>query len=117
MATGLVLQNGRASDSFRLKYFSALTGSFQNKSNSDKNHRENNFDKFAQGKILHLGEPYDYGSIMHYGTHAFSSNGKPTITTLQTGGAQIGQREALSANDIRQINKLYKCPTGRSFLS
>lgn len=79
--------------------------------------RENNFDKFAQGKILHLGEPYDYGSILHYGTHAFSSNGKPTITTLQTGGAQIGQREALSANDIRQINKLYKCPTGRSFLS
>ncbi|CAH3027830.1 unnamed protein product, partial [Porites evermanni] len=73
--------------------------------------QENNFDKFAQGKILHLGEPYDYGSIMHYGTHAFSSNGKPTITTLQTGGAQIGQREALSANDIRQINKLYKCPT------
>ena len=44
MATGLVLQNGRASDSLRLKYFSALTGSFQNKSNSDKNHRENNFD-------------------------------------------------------------------------
>ena len=44
MATGLVLQNGRASDSFRLKYFSALTGSFQNKSNSDKSHRENNFD-------------------------------------------------------------------------
>lgn len=79
--------------------------------------RENNFDKFAQGKILHLGEPYDYGSIMHYGTHAFSSNAKPTIITLQTGGAQIGQREALSANDIRQINKLYKCPTGRSFLS
>lgn len=78
--------------------------------------RENNFDKFAQDRILHLGEPYDYGSIMHYGTHAFSSNGQPTIATLQTGGAQIGQREALSANDIRQINELYKCPTGRSFL-
>ncbi|KAJ7384938.1 Meprin A subunit beta [Desmophyllum pertusum] len=34
--------------------------------------KESNFDKFGQGQIQHLGEPYDYGSIMHYGPDSFS---------------------------------------------
>lgn len=73
--------------------------------------RENNFDKLRANEIQHLGEPYDYGSIMHYRSKAFSKNGQPTILTLKQGaGDNIGQRSKLSDNDIRQINKLYKCP-------
>ena len=79
--------------------------------------KESNFDKFGHGEIQHLGEPYDYGSIMHYGPKAFSSNGRSTIVGLKTGANQMGQRNGFSANDIRQINKLYKCPTSKLYLS
>jgi hypothetical protein len=49
---------------------------------------------------------YDYGSIMHYGRTAFSSNGQPTIEPL-TQGAQIGQRNGLSAGDIAAVRAMY----------
>ncbi|MEK7407295.1 MAG: M12 family metallopeptidase [Acidobacteriota bacterium] len=48
---------------------------------------------------------YDYGSIMHYGQFAFSSNGNATITPLQA-DAVIGQRDGLSALDIAGIQAL-----------
>ena len=48
---------------------------------------------------------YDFGSIMHYGATAFTSNGQPTITTL--GGQAIGQRNGLSAGDIAAIRFIY----------
>jgi hypothetical protein len=48
---------------------------------------------------------YDYGSIMHYGTHAFSRNNLPTIETL--GGEAIGQRVALSNGDVATIRRIY----------
>ena len=47
---------------------------------------------------------YDYGSIMHYGSYAFSSGG-PTIVPLQS--AIIGQRNGLSTLDIASINANY----------
>ena len=50
--------------------------------------------------------PYDYGSIMHYPSHAFSKNGQATITTIPPGTA-IGQRSALSAGDIATIHSIY----------
>jgi hypothetical protein len=49
---------------------------------------------------------YDYGSIMHYGANAFSSNGLATITTKPAGIA-IGQRDGLSAGDIAGVRTMY----------
>ncbi len=54
-----------------------------------------------------LGD-YDYDSIMHYGSHAFSRNGLPTIEPL--GGQTIGQRNGMSAGDIAAIDALYPIP-------
>jgi astacin len=49
---------------------------------------------------------YDYGSIMHYGAYAFSSNGLMTIETIPAGIA-IGQRNGLSAGDIAGVRIMY----------
>jgi hypothetical protein len=49
---------------------------------------------------------YDYGSIMHYGTHAFSRTGQPTIIP-RTPGVTIGQRDGLSPSDRAAVATLY----------
>ena len=51
--------------------------------------------------------PYDFDSVMHYGTHAFSKNDKPTIVAKN--GNHIGQRNGFSSLDILGINRKY-CP-------
>lgn len=49
---------------------------------------------------------YDYGSIMHYPSRAFSKNGEPTIIPLDP-NATIGQRSELSEGDILSLNEIY----------
>ncbi|XP_074645963.1 uncharacterized protein LOC141902220 [Tubulanus polymorphus] len=56
------------------------------------------------------GLNYDYGSVMHYGSRAFTKNGQPTIVALK-GSQTFGQRNGPSALDITGINILYGCPT------
>ena len=65
--------------------------------------KEHNFDQHISDADDLIA--YDYGSIMHYGSTAFSKNGQPTIQTL--GGQSIGQRKALSTTDLSVIAKLY----------
>jgi hypothetical protein len=48
---------------------------------------------------------YDYASIMHYPSFAFSRNNLDTITAPP--GVKIGQRNGLSLGDIAGINGLY----------
>ncbi|MEB3277381.1 MAG: Dot/Icm T4SS effector Zinc-dependent metalloprotease LegP [Lyngbya sp.] len=57
--------------------------------------------------------PYDYDSIMHYPSTAFSVNGEPTITTIPH-RRPIGQRNGLSAGDIATIQFLYQQTTRQS---
>jgi astacin (peptidase family M12A) len=65
--------------------------------------REHNFDQhIIDGDDL---GGYDFGSIMHYPSTAFSKNGQPTI--VPKGGQSIGQRVGLSAGDIAAIKLLY----------
>uniref|UniRef100_A0A0N5A9B9 Metalloendopeptidase n=1 Tax=Syphacia muris TaxID=451379 RepID=A0A0N5A9B9_9BILA len=67
------------------------------------------FEKYGLNVLDHLGEPYDYASIMHYGPYAFSDNGKKTIVPRNIGAERMGQRIAFSDIDLRKLNKLYAC--------
>ncbi|XP_069011356.1 hatching enzyme 1.2 [Embiotoca jacksoni] len=68
--------------------------------------RLRNFEKF---KTDSLDLPYDYGSIMHFGTYAYSQGGQPTIIPKNSKDIKLGQASALSHIDKLKINKLYKC--------
>lgn len=79
---------------------------------------EYNFDKYSWNDIQSLDAPYDYGSVMHYGTHAFARGYGPTITPKDSSATIIGQRSGLSPIDIEKINRLYQCTnhlSGQSF--
>lgn len=70
--------------------------------------REFNFDVFVAGRGLNHG-PYDYASIMHYGTHFFSATGLPTLVATQPlpPGVVLGGGSGLSVGDIAGITALY----------
>jgi astacin len=56
-----------------------------------------------------LGIPYDYGSIMHYRSKAFAKTDSlyTLLTNTRDYQRTIGQRDQLSFNDIRLMNKAY----------
>ncbi|RCN52596.1 shTK domain protein [Ancylostoma caninum] len=74
------------------------------------------FDKYSLQMIDHLNTDYDYGSVMHYASTAFSKNGKPTIEPRKK-GIEIGQRVGFSEIDLYKINKLYNCPQSETTLT
>nr|CAD7407867.1 unnamed protein product [Timema poppensis] len=47
-----------------------------------KTGKDHNFQKRNTSRVTNYGVKYDYGSIMHYSSHAFSKNGEATITPL-----------------------------------
>jgi hypothetical protein len=62
--------------------------------------------------------PYDYGSIMHYGSQFFSKDGcsgDECVTIDAPAGVSIGQRSGLSTQDIEGINLLYPIQPGPEF--
>ncbi|KHN78596.1 Zinc metalloproteinase nas-15 [Toxocara canis] len=72
---------------------------------------ESQFHSRPLSEIDHMGTQYDYQSVMHYDTTAFSKNGRPTILPKQQ-GVTIGQRRGLSPTDIYKINTMYGCSAG-----
>lgn len=79
------------------------------KSNNIKPGYEVNFAKAKAGETSGFGVTYDYGSVMHYSSTAFSKNNKPTIEAKTITTEKMGQREGFSKKDIEKINKMYKC--------
>ncbi|XP_041782219.1 zinc metalloproteinase nas-15-like [Anopheles merus] len=70
--------------------------------------REGNFQSYGTDRIINYGVGYDYGSVMHYNTHAFSANGLPTVVP-KVANVAIGQRVAMSSGDIQRIRNMYGC--------
>ncbi|KAG7197620.1 hypothetical protein KM043_013402 [Ampulex compressa] len=68
-----------------------------------------NFDKASKETTDAFGVGYDYGSVMHYSSNAFSKNGQPTIVPKGKTKVELGQREGFSKRDIQKIRKMYKC--------
>ncbi|XP_069481458.1 embryonic protein UVS.2-like [Ambystoma mexicanum] len=57
-----------------------------------------------------LGLEYDYLSLMHYPSIAFSNtSGKATIIPKPDPNVPIGQRNGLSNLDLAKVNTLYQC--------
>jgi len=69
-----------------------------------------NFQKYTNAVIKEWGIPYDYASIMHYGSTAFSYNGQATIVAKQKKYQDVmGNREGFSFRDVKLLNTMYQC--------
>jgi astacin len=71
------------------------------------------FEKYSLATVQTFDTQYDYASILHYDSSAFSRNGQPTILPLNQ-YVKIGQRGGFSTTDAYKINRLYECPTDAS---
>lgn len=95
------------SRSDRDRYVEIILANVNVTSSSDPRH---NFNKYSRG--TDIGD-YNYGSIMHYGQHAFAkpdpSNPGRRLVTIRPkrSGVSIGQRSALNSGDVSSINDIY----------
>ena len=65
---------------------------------------------FQRAYTNNLDTDYDYSSVMHYGKKAFSMRWNlDSITPIPDPEVSIGQRDGMTATDIRRINLLYGC--------
>lgn len=71
--------------------------------------KQHNFNKYLTTTVTDFGVRYDYDSVMHYSSLAFSKNGEMTIVPKDPNAA-IGQRLKLSDADILKLNIKYNCP-------
>ena len=75
-----------------------------------------NFAKYSRRDVTLLDTGYDYLSLMHYPTYAFSKNGGQTIGTIYPTYEEPGTRNDFSYVDIYRITALYRCGgTGINF--
>ncbi|XP_068117160.1 astacin-like metalloendopeptidase isoform X2 [Hyperolius riggenbachi] len=62
-----------------------------------------------------LGIPYDYSSVMHYGSTIYTNtSGKSTMEPTMDSTVHLGQTVGLSSLDVKRINVLYNCSQCRT---
>ena len=120
----LSLQSGGCMSAGIIEHeFLHALGIFHHQSRSDRDryvrilwqnipeNRKRNFHKYDSTVINHYGLPYDFTSVMHYGSTAFGIGGRTTIQTLDPSKQRkIGQRGGVSAGDIELLRRHYNCP-------
>lgn len=76
--------------------------------NNVAGNQRGNFDKM-QGQTF--GLPFDYNSIMLYGSYLFGINNRQPTTTKKGGGelADLCRKNNLSSVDVQKIKKFYGC--------
>jgi Astacin (Peptidase family M12A) len=74
--------------------------------NIDESHASN-FKKYNSSIVTDFNYEYDYNSIMHYSSKAFSKNGKETIVAKNNSVTHLGQRKGFTEIDIKKLNRLY----------
>lgn len=68
------------------------------------------FNKYTPDVIDHFNLPYDYESVMHYGSNYFGINQAMTIQTLDPNKQRvIGSANGVSPGDIALVKKMYSC--------
>ncbi len=97
------------SPSVCFSYFEFLISQLGNLNQSVFVDNKHNFRKYSHSSIDSLGSPYDYGSIMHYGSRDFAKWPWQKTIKVKKSGASIGQRSHLSALDAEQLRKYYEC--------
>ncbi|KAK0044104.1 zinc metalloproteinase nas-13 [Biomphalaria pfeifferi] len=76
-----------------------------------------NFEKIPLSSLDTFRVPYDYTSVMHYGSTYFSKNGLTTIRTKNPSFQDvIGNSKGLSFMDIKLANLMYTCQEGCPFV-
>lgn len=54
--------------------------------------------------------PYDYKSVMHYHSTAFSKNGEPTIVPVGDYTGDLGNYDQVTDNDVLRMTRMYGAP-------
>ncbi|VDN55889.1 unnamed protein product [Dracunculus medinensis] len=71
------------------------------------------YDQFGKTdftKSSPYGQPYDYFSILHYDSFAFSKNGLETLVAKRPDMTRVmGKANDFSVIDIEKINRMYSC--------
>eukprot|EP00111_Clytia_hemisphaerica_P023623 TCONS_00069650-protein len=76
------------------------------------NDQDNAYNFHLNRDIDSLGTPYDFYSMMHYGSTAFAKSGTKTITTLDPSKQRIidnNYHYGMSDIDAKQIKLMYNC--------
>ncbi|CAK1548151.1 unnamed protein product [Leptosia nina] len=71
---------------------------------------EHNFERYENNMVSNLGIRYEHMSCMHYSSHAFSTNGRATISATRAHEGVMGQMNFVTHWDWVRLSRHYNCP-------